>query len=56
MTVNVTWETAALERMKKVPFFIRSFAKKKLEKAALERGESVVTVKLLEEIKKQEMG
>lgn len=56
MTTKIEWEDAAKERMKKVPFFVRGFAKKKLENAALARGKAVITLELLEEIKKKEMG
>ena len=51
----IEWEPEALLRLKKAPFFIRGIAKRKVEKAAVELGETKVTVALMEKIKKQEM-
>jgi hypothetical protein len=39
-----------------VPFFVRSFARSKVEKAAREEGLEVITEAFMEKIKKQEMG
>jgi len=52
---SIEWEEAAINRLKKAPFFIRGLAKRKVEKAAIELGETKVTVSLMEKIKKQEM-
>jgi hypothetical protein len=45
------WEPAAETRVKKAPFFIRPFIKSRAERAAKERGLSVVTTALLDELK-----
>jgi hypothetical protein len=48
------WEPAAETRVKKAPFFIRPFIKSRAERAAKERGLSVVTAALLDELKASE--
>jgi hypothetical protein len=53
---DITWLPEASKRLKKIPFFVRPIAKAKLERAALSRGISVITLELIDEIKKQEMG
>lgn len=55
MKQTITWDDAALVRIQKIPFFIRGFAKRKLEKAAIDRQTYHVTVALLDEIKQKEM-
>ncbi len=52
---DIEWEAEALARLRKAPFFIRGIAKRKVEKAVVELGETKVTVALMEKIKKQEM-
>ena len=53
---TLTWNEDALKRLGNVPFFVRPMAKSKIEKAALERGLDTITVELMDEIKKKEMG
>jgi hypothetical protein len=53
---QIQWEEKAQKRLKKVPFFVRSFARSKVEKAAREEGLEVITEAFMEKIKKQEMG
>ena len=53
---GIEWDSEATNRINKAPFFIRKMAKRKVEKAARELGEKVITVELMEKIKKQAMG
>lgn len=53
---KIEWDEAALERINKAPFFVRQFAKDKVEKAAIAQGATKITVELMEKIKQQEMG
>lgn len=48
------WSTEAERRLKKVPFFIRPFVKRRAEAVARERGIAEVTSELLDEIKQRE--
>jgi AdoMet-dependent heme synthase len=54
MSTSVQWDAAALDRLKKVPFFIRPFVKKRAEAVARERGLTAVTSALLDDIKGRE--
>lgn len=49
------WTEDALERMKKVPFFVRRAAKSKIEKAAKELGETNITAELVDRVRDSEM-
>ncbi|MFO0569407.1 MAG: PCP reductase family protein [Polyangiaceae bacterium] len=48
------WQPEALERLKKAPFFIRPFIKKRAEAEAKRRGAKEVDVALLDELKASE--
>jgi hypothetical protein len=48
------WNPEAEKRLKKVPFFIRPFVKRRAEAVARERGLAEVTSTLLDEIKDRE--
>jgi len=50
----VRWSPEAARRLKKVPFFVRPFVKRRAEAAARERGIAEVTSALLDEIKRSE--
>ncbi len=52
--MTLRWTADAEKRLKKVPFFIRPFVRRRAEAAAKERGESEVTSALLDEIKGRE--
>lgn len=54
--VKVEWGEAAKKRLQKATFFIRPLAKAKVEKAARAAGQTRITLVLLEQIKKREMG
>ncbi len=53
---EIEWDIEAEKRLKKAPFFVRKMARAKVEKAARERGISRITLEIMEEIKRQEMG
>lgn len=48
------WEPAAEARVKRAPFFIRPFIRKRAELEAKRRGLVAVTVMLLDELKASE--
>ncbi|MEZ4221588.1 MAG: PCP reductase family protein [Polyangiaceae bacterium] len=48
------WQPEALARLKKAPFFIRPFIKKRAEAEAKRRGAIEVTTALLDELKANE--
>jgi Proto-chlorophyllide reductase 57 kD subunit len=50
------WDEAALERLERIPRFVRSMAKDKIEKAARAAGESRVTVAFMDANKAKLMG
>jgi len=50
---ELIWDDDALKLLEKVPFFVRKVAKKKIEKTAVESGESRVTVELMEKIRRE---
>jgi len=53
---DLIWEDEALETLKKIPFFARKIAKKKIELGAIELGEQKITPELMEKIRNQVMG
>jgi hypothetical protein len=54
MTRPIRWQPDAEQRLKKVPFFIRPFVRRRAESVARERGLEEVTSQLLDEIKNRE--
>lgn len=50
------WEDEALKRLEKIPVFVRSMAKSKIEKAAKEAGENTVTAAFMDANKAKLMG
>lgn len=55
MTSNqISWDQDASKHIEKAPFFIRKFAKRKVEKAAVEQGLSQITVEFIEKIRNKE--
>lgn len=52
MTDNITWTEEALERLEKIPFFVRKMAKAKIENEAIEKGVTEITVEFMSEVKK----
>ncbi|HJU04516.1 MAG TPA: PCP reductase family protein [Nitrospiraceae bacterium] len=53
---TVVWDPVAERRLNKVPAPVRAMARVELERAAVERGESQVTVLLMEEVKARYFG
>lgn len=51
---NLIWEQEALEKIEKAPFFIRKFAKNKVEKAAIAQGENRITAEFVEKVRQKE--
>jgi hypothetical protein len=51
---DIRWTLEAQERLKRVPFFVRFFVRRRAEAAAVERGLAEVTSELLDEIKSKE--
>jgi light-independent protochlorophyllide reductase subunit B len=51
---TIRWAADAEQRLRKVPFFIRPWVKRRAEAVARERGLSEVTAPLLDEIKSRE--
>lgn len=49
---DIQWDDAARQRMKAVPFFLRPMVRKSIEKAAKEKGVSIITSELIDEVKK----
>ncbi|MBF0321079.1 MAG: radical SAM protein [Nitrospirae bacterium] len=50
---DLQWEDAAKERIKAVPAFVRKMVIGAIEKAAREKGATVITTELLDEVKKR---
>ena len=53
---TLPWDEDALQRLEKMPSFVRNMAKAKIEKAAREAGESKVTAAFLDANKGKMMG
>ena len=51
---RVRWNEEAKRRLKKVPFFVRPFVRKRAETVAKQRGLTEITSELLDEIKSKE--
>ena len=52
---SIIWEADALKKLNKAPFFIRGFAKRTVENAAVENGLSFITLDFMEQVRKKEM-
>lgn len=52
----VTWDAAAETRLNRIPYFLRAMVKKGVERQAREQGLAVVTVELMEELRKKRFG
>ena len=51
-----TWEDAAQTRLGRIPYFLRAMVKKGVERQAREQGLTVITVELMEELRKKRFG
>ena len=52
MSEKIVWTTEAEAKLKDIPFFVRPFARKKIETYAQENGFSPITVEIYEQAKK----
>jgi hypothetical protein len=53
---DVPWDRDAEQRLEKVPAPVRTMARQELERTALDKGQSKVTVALMEEVKGRYFG
>ena len=53
---SLPWDDEALQRLEKIPSFVRNMAKAKIEKAAKEAGETKVSVEFMDANKAKLMG
>lgn len=53
---SVVWDAAAQERLERIPYFLRAMVKKGVERHATEQGIPVVTIELMEELRKKRFG
>jgi radical SAM protein with 4Fe4S-binding SPASM domain len=53
---EVAWDEAAALRLSRIPYFLRAMVKKGVEKHARENNVTVVTVELMEELRKKRFG
>ena len=53
-TAKLIWEDEALKKLEQAPFFIRKIAKNKVEKAAIAKGESRITLEFVEQVRQKE--
>lgn len=52
--MTIRWSQEAERRLKKVPFLIRPFVRRRAERIAAERGLSEIDTALLDELKSRE--
>lgn len=53
MSEKIIWTPEAEAKLKDIPFFVRPFARKKIETYAQEKNISPITLEIYEEAKKQ---
>ena len=53
---KIPWDDAALQRLNKIPSFVRGMAKKKIEKEAMAEGEERITEIFIDANKAKLMG
>ena len=51
---EIRWTPEAAKRLKRVPFFVRPFVKRRAERAARSKGVDEVTSELLDAVKRDE--
>lgn len=52
----IEWDAAAQARLSRIPYFLRAMVKKGVERHAVESGISLITVELMEELRKKRFG
>ena len=53
MSEKIAWTAEAEAKLKDIPFFVRPFARKKIETYAQEQSISTITLEIYEQVKKQ---
>ncbi|OIP71903.1 MAG: protochlorophyllide oxidoreductase [Oscillatoriales cyanobacterium CG2_30_44_21] len=53
MSEKIVWTAEAEAKLKDIPFFVRPFARKKIETFALENNFSPITVEVYDQAKKR---
>ncbi|RMH33566.1 MAG: radical SAM protein [Nitrospirae bacterium] len=53
---TIEWDAAAQARLSRIPYFLRAMVKKGVERHAAESGVSIITVELMEELRKKRFG
>ncbi len=51
MSESIKWTAEAEAKIKEIPFFVRPFARKKIENYAQENGKSLITLEVYEQAK-----
>jgi hypothetical protein len=51
MTEAIKWTAEAEAKLKEIPFFVRPFARKKIENYAQENGVSLINIEVYEQAK-----
>jgi hypothetical protein len=53
---EVAWDEASELRLSRIPYFLRAMVKKGVERHARENGIALVTIELMEELRKKRFG
>ncbi|MEA5579958.1 PCP reductase family protein [Nodularia harveyana UHCC-0300] len=53
MSESIKWTAEAEAKLKEIPFFVRPFARKKIEVYAEENSISLITLEIYEQVKQQ---
>ncbi|AFZ57084.1 PCP reductase family protein [Anabaena cylindrica FACHB-243] len=53
MTEPIKWTAEAEAKLKDIPFFVRPFARKKIETYAQDNSITLITIEIYEQVKKQ---
>ena len=53
---SITWDEAAQTRLNRIPYFLRAMVKKGVERHANEQGIPIITVELMEDLRKKRFG
>jgi hypothetical protein len=53
---EVAWDEASALRLSRIPYFLRAMVKKGVEKHARENNVALITVELMEELRKKRFG
>ncbi|MBS0175138.1 MAG: heme biosynthesis protein, partial [Nitrospira sp.] len=52
----VAWDEASELRLSRIPYFLRAMVKKGVERHARENGIALITIELMEELRKKRFG